>query len=75
MDSDRSTRYEEMSSSGEVQGRRLRRAAAQENASGKAGIPVKGGMTVKELKQHGFIYFECNIRIASSESALSTLLS
>ena len=58
VDSDRSTRYEEMSSSGEVQGRRLRRAAAQENASGKAGIPVKGEMTVKELKQHGFIYFE-----------------
>ena len=58
MDSDRSTRYEEMSNSGEVQGRRSRRAAAQQNASGKQGIPVKGEMTVKELKQHGFIYFE-----------------
>ena len=42
-----------MSSERESKGRRSRRVAAQQNESGKEGIPVRKEMTVKELKRHG----------------------
>ena len=38
-----------MSSSKESKGRKSRRVAAQQNASGKEGIPAKKDMTVEEL--------------------------
>ena len=47
-----------MSSGGESKGRKSRRVAAQQNASGKEGIPAKKDMTVEELKRYGFVYFE-----------------
>ena len=40
-----------MSSSKESKGRKSRRVAAQQNASGKEGIPAKKEMTVEELKR------------------------
>ena len=46
------------SNEGESGGRRSRRVAAQQNESGKEGIPAKKEMTVEELKRYGFIYFE-----------------
>ena len=46
------------SGGGESRGRRSRRVAAQQNASGKEGIPVKRDMSVEELKRYGFVYFE-----------------
>ena len=46
------------SNEGESRGRRSRRVAAQQNESGKEGIPAKKEMTVEELKRYGFIYFE-----------------
>ena len=46
------------SGEGESRGRRSRRVAAQQNASGKEGIPAKKDMTAEELKRYGFIYFE-----------------
>ena len=58
MNSYRRTRYDKMSSEGESRGRRSRRVAAQQNASGKEGIPVKRDMSVEELKRYGFVYFE-----------------
>ena len=58
MNSYRSTRYEEMSGEGKTRGRRSGRVAAQQNESGKEGIPAKKEMTVEELKRYGFVYFE-----------------
>ena len=46
------------SNEGESRGRRSRRVAAQQNESGKEGIPARKDMTVEELKRYGFIYFE-----------------
>ena len=47
-----------MSSGGESKGRKSRRVAAQQNASGKEGIPAKKEMTVEELKRYGIVYLE-----------------
>ena len=41
------------SNEGESRGRRSRRVAAQQNESGKEGIPAKKDMTVEELKRYG----------------------
>ena len=58
VNSSRSTRSKEMSSEGESRGRRSRRVAAQRNASGTGGIPMKKEMSAEELKRFGSIYFE-----------------
>ena len=47
-----------MSSSEKSKGRKSRRVAAQQNASGKEGIPAKKEMTVEELKRYGIVYLE-----------------